>query len=336
MASVTNLHPHTLPEGSGPYLGPVPESLRRSALSMLLTGRVKPKDSAVDHFERFADEQGLDLSALWIAADGGPSGTMLGSVLLVPNHGNTAMLFVGQSSGWRDTSVMVSLVRACCETLGGGSDGTRVVQSLVDPGQVIEGQVLSRAGLERLAKLIYMQRVIEPGDHRMPRPTSLGGCVSPRVVTYSDATHADFARAIQASYVDTLDCPGLVGLRHIDHIIAGHQATGRFNPLNWLAYFDEQDQPIATLLLAPVAQGGGFELVYLGVAKPYRSKAIGKTLLNYAISESARQGVGRLYLAVDDRNDPAVRLYQSAGFRATTRKIAYVLRPALSDPAVNP
>lgn len=323
MASVTNLHPASTPEGGGLYLGPVPERLRRAALGLLLVGRAKGSESAVDHFLRFAGEQGLDLSALWVAAEGGPTGRMLGSVLLVPNHGRTAMLFVGQSGGWSDHEAVVRLIRACCAGPGGAS--ARVVQSLIDPGQVVEGRVLERAGLRRLAKLIYMQRSIEPGEHRVPRPRSLGGCASPRIETYSERTHADFAAAIEASYIDTRDCPGLVGLRETDQIIAGHRATGHFDPGNWLAYFDERGRPIAVLLLAEVSQGGSHELVYLGVARDYRGKGVGAALLRYAISEAARQGGGKLYLAVDDRNDPAVRLYTSSGFRASTRKIAYVM-----------
>lgn len=323
MASVTNLHPDTPPEGGGLYLGPVPADRRRMALALLLVGRPREQDAAVDHFEKFADEQGLDLSTLWIATEGDSSGRILGSVLLVPNHGSTAMLFVGQATGWADTSAVVRLIRAVCD--GPGRGGVAVIQSLIDPGQVIEGQVLERAGLSRLAKLIYMQKTIEPGEHRLPRPAALAGCENPTIKTYSQATHADFARAIEASYIDTLDCPGLVGLRQTGQIIQGHKGTGRFDPQHWLAYFDEAGDPIAVLLLAEVAQGSGMELVYLGVAPDYRGKKIGGTLMRYAVSETARLSGTRLYLAVDDRNDPAVRLYTAMGFRASTRKIAYVL-----------
>jgi ribosomal protein S18 acetylase RimI-like enzyme len=305
------------------YYGPVPADRRRSALALLLVGRPRDKDAAVDHFVHFAEEQGLNLDTLWIASDHGPNGRMLGSVLLVPNHGSTAMLFVGQATGWTDTSVVVGLIRAVCD--GPGREGPSVIQSLIDPGQVIEGEVLGRAGLTKLAKLIYMQRIVEPGEHRVPRPVRLGGCERPTILTYSEDTHDDFARAIEASYVDTLDCPGLVGMRETNQIIAGHKGTGVFSPRHWLAYFDEAGEPIAVLLLARVAQGNGAELVYLGVTKPYRGMGIGNALMQYAVAETARLGGTRLYLAVDDRNDPAVRLYTGMGFRASTRKIAYVL-----------
>lgn len=323
MASLTNLPPEATPEYGGLYLGPVPLSRRRSALALLLVGRPRDEDPAVDHFLRFATDQGLDLQTLWVAAEGGPTGRLLGSVLLVPNHGSTAMLFVGQALGWSDTQAMVSLIRALCD--GPGRQGVSVIQSLIDPGQVVEGQVLERAGLSRLAKLIYMQRVIEPGEHRVPRPLSLGGCDNPTILTYSSSTHGDFARAIEASYEQTLDCPGLVGMRQIDQIIAGHKGTGRFKPEHWQVYMDASGQPIAVLLLAEVAQGSGMELVYLGVSQGYRGKGVGRALMSYAISEAARLGGARLYLAVDDRNEPAMRLYTGLGFRGTTRKIAYVM-----------
>lgn len=323
MASVTNTHPDTPPQGRGMYLGPVPADRRRVALALLLIGRPREQDAAVDHFERFAVEQGLDLQTLWIAAEGGPTGRLLGSVLLVPNHGSTAMLFAGQATGWSDTTAMVGLIQAVCAHPS--QDGVSVIQSLIDPGQVIEGQVLERAGLSRLAKLIYMQKTIGLGEHRVPRPRALGGCDRPRVLTYSDSTHPDFARAIEASYVDTLDCPGLVGMRQTDQIIAGHKGTGQFDPSNWLLYLDEAGEPIAVLLLAQVAQGSGLELVYLGVAPAYRGKGVGGALMRFAVSEAARFDGERMYLAVDDRNDPAMRLYTGMGFRAATRKIAYVM-----------
>ena len=142
MASVTNLHPDTAPEGGGLYIGPVPEDRRRSALALLLIGRPREQDAAVDHFERFASEQGLDLSTLWVASHGDEQGRMLGSALLVPNHGSTAMLFLGQATGWSEHSAVVKLIKAVCD--GPGRQGVAVVQSLIDPGQVVEGQVLAR------------------------------------------------------------------------------------------------------------------------------------------------------------------------------------------------
>jgi len=322
MASLTDLLPPMPPDDARPFLGPAPVDRRRAALAMLLTGRAREDDPAVDHFDRFAQQQKLSTEGLWIAAEDGPHGRLLASILIVPNPGATAMLFVGQANGWRDHETVVRLVQTACHSER--YDAVRVVQSLVDPGQVLEASVLERAGLNKLAKLVYMQKTLDRREFATPRPTTLAR-QPVTLYPYSAETHERFARAILASYEDTLDCPGLVGLRHVDQIITGHRSTGRFEPALWHAFYSEDDQPIAALLLAPSAAGVGFELVYLGVAKAFRGAGVGSQLMSYAVAEATRRGADRMYLAVDDRNDPAMKLYHSLGFRGNTRKLAYIM-----------
>lgn len=322
MASITNLNPPTRPDDARPYLGPAPADRRRAAFAMLLTGRAREDDPAVDHFEQFARQQRLNTEGLWIATDAGPGGRMDASILLVPNPGATAMLFVGQASGWRDHETVVQLIRTA--TLSEQSDSVRVVQSLVDPGQVLEAKVLERAGMKKLAKLVYMQKTIDRREFATPRPETLARLPA-TLLRYHDDTHERFAKAILASYEDTLDCPGLVGLRHIDQIILGHRSTGRFDPNLWHVFYDPADRPMAALLLAPSAAGAGFELVYLGVAKPFRGMGVGGQLMSYALAEATRRGADRMYLAVDDRNEPAMKLYHGLGFRGCARKLAYIM-----------
>ncbi|MEM1354905.1 MAG: GNAT family N-acetyltransferase [Planctomycetota bacterium] len=322
MASITDLKPPIPPDDARPYLGPAPVQRRRAAFAMLLTGRAREDDSAVDHFERFAQQQRLSTDGLWIATQGGPLGRMDASILMVPNPGATAMLFIGQAGAWRDHQVVVDLIRTAC--LNELYREVRVVQSLLDPGQVLEAKVLERAGLRKLAKLVYMQKGIDRREFAAPRPETLAR-VPAKLSLYTEANHGRFARAILASYEDTLDCPGLVGLRDIDQIILGHRSTGRFDPNLWHVFYDEQDRPIAVLLLAPSSAGVGFELVYLGVARPYRGMGVGGQLMSYAIAESTRRGADRMYLAVDDRNEPAMKLYHALGFRGVTRKLAYIM-----------
>lgn len=322
MASITDLNP-PLPTGDArPYLGPVPAGRRRAALGLLLSGQPHQDDPAVEQFERFARQQRLSLDGLWVAAQGGPDGRLLGALLLVPNPGATAVLFIGPAAGWADHGLMAQLIRHACHHER--YEGVRVVQSLIDPGQVLEGAALERAGLIKLAKLVYMQKTIDRRQFATPRPTTLAR-VPATLHTYCDQTHDRFARVILDSYVDTLDCPGLVGLREIDQVIEGHQSTGRFDPKLWHAFYDPQDRPIATLLLAPSSAGAGYELVYLGVAPGYRGRGVGGQLMSYCIAEVTRRGGDRVFLAVDDRNTAAMRLYKGLGFRASVRKLAYIL-----------
>ena len=52
----------------------------------------------------------------------------------------------------------------------------------------------------------------------------------------------------------------------------------------------------------------------LGVADPYRRRGVATALMLAALEQSRRMGGGRLGLAVEPGNKPAVRLYESLGF----------------------
>ncbi|MEM6393681.1 MAG: GNAT family N-acetyltransferase [Planctomycetota bacterium] len=67
-----------------------------------------------------------------------------------------------------------------------------------------------------------------------------------------------------------------------------------------------------------------YELVYLGVAKRFRGRGLAGRLLRHGMARVHARGGKRLLLAVDDRNEPAVSLYRSLGFRATARKLAMI------------
>ena len=63
--------------------------------------------------------------------------------------------------------------------------------------------------------------------------------------------------------------------------------------------------------------------MYLGVVPAARGKGIGRTLLGRAICDTAAMGLARVGLAVDVANAPAVRLYESEGFREVRRRAAW-------------
>ena len=51
------------------------------------------------------------------------------------------------------------------------------------------------------------------------------------------------------------------------------------------------------------------------VAESCRGAGIGRRLLEKAVAESRASGAHRLYLETNDKLTPAVRLYESMGFR---------------------
>jgi ribosomal protein S18 acetylase RimI-like enzyme len=132
-----------------------------------------------------------------------------------------------------------------------------------------------------------------------------------------------FARAILASYEQTMDCPGLLGLREVDDIIAGHMATGRFDPSLWYAFY-QGDVPVGVMLLGILPPHRSGELIYLGIAPAYRGKGLARPILEHGLGELSARDTTRLLLAVDEANQPAIRLYRHLKFRTSARKAALI------------
>jgi GNAT superfamily N-acetyltransferase len=67
----------------------------------------------------------------------------------------------------------------------------------------------------------------------------------------------------------------------------------------------------ALLVIAP----GEFEVAKMTVAESARRSGIGRSLLEKVIAEARALGARRLYLETNQKLTPAVRLYESLGFR---------------------
>ena len=191
---------------------------------------------------------------------------------------------------------------------------------------MLQQRAIEAGGFSFLAELAYMHR---PGKERPGlAPIAFEG--QPLTATHwSESARPLFAEAIADSYEGTLDCPGLLGLRDMDDIITGHMATGRFNPKHWTVWSSAKTGKAAALLmLAESGNGIGFELVYIGVGPHARGQGLSKAIMHHGLDTTARDGRGDLFLAVDCRNEPALRLYRGLGFRISAHKTALIYAPA--------
>ncbi|MBI1337120.1 MAG: GNAT family N-acetyltransferase [Phycisphaera sp.] len=288
------------------------QPLRRVALSVLLTGRPDAADVAVTQFISFAQAHRLSLEQLWCAMRGE---RVMASAMLVPSAGRAGMVFTSPLSVADEVAVTGQLVREACRSQG--AMRLNLVQALLDPHQKLEARAMASAGFTDLATLVYMQR-----RANLPsKPMSLERGIE--AVHFDEQTRPIFERAILASYEQTLDCPGLLGLREIGDIIAGHMATGRFDPRLWWA-LHKQGEPVGVMLLNTVPQRAAMEVVYLGLSVPFRGQGLAHRLLEHGLGTARDHGVTSLILAVDEANAPAVRLYRSLGFNATASKRAMI------------
>jgi mycothiol synthase len=285
-----------------------------SGLSLILGAGGRPASQAqVTDFMQFAQLRGIDVSSLWVSERGG---RILWAALPVINPGRSMLLFT-------PTSIFgPPIMAAAAQLLERLSDhfahrDVHLAQVLVDPSEPAALKFFAEKGFARIAELIYLQGAPPRNAARAELPPEL------HWETYSPANHALLARAIVDTYRNSLDCPGLNGLRDIEDVITGHKATGDFDPQQW-QILCQGDQPRGVLLLSRIPHSDAMELVYLGLSPEARGKGWGDLMMREAMYRVAADGRKKLTLAVDSINAPALKLYYRHGVGRLTSKVAMI------------
>ena len=126
-------------------------------------------------------------------------------------------------------------------------------------------------------------------------------------------------RLVEQTYQGTCDCPAINGVRTMQDVLTGYQATGIYDPQQWY-FVQHQQQDVGVLLLNQHPPGMNWELVYMGVIPTARGNGFGWQIANYAQWKAGQGGAERLVLAVDEANEPALAMYARAGFIAWDRR----------------
>jgi GNAT superfamily N-acetyltransferase len=74
------------------------------------------------------------------------------------------------------------------------------------------------------------------------------------------------------------------------------------------------DKAVGCCAVVPLGKGT-FEIAKMAVTESHQGKGIGKLLLREAVQERRRLGARRLYIETNSKLHPAIRLYQSLGFK---------------------
>lgn len=188
---------------------------------------------------------------------------------------------------------------------------------LIEPQQAVAQRFFAGLGFVEIAELIYLQGHVP----RSAKPPQIPDQM--RFLAYSPQTHGLFADAILQSYRDSLDCPALGGLRDIEDIIAGHRSTGDHDPAMWQLLI-ERDHPLGVVLLSRVPHTDAVELVYLGLRPEARGKGLGTSLIRQAMHLVLADHRRSLSLAVDSKNEPALKLYYRHGMERIAARLAMI------------
>ena len=186
----------------------------------------------------------------------------------------------------------------------------------MDVDDALLALAFKHAGFEKLAILTYMERITSA---KPPRHES--GHVL--FVSSEDVTEEEIRNVLQETYIGSLDCPKIHGLRTIEDIIQGHRGQGNFDSQLW-TIASLENSPSGILILSPVPEALCMELIYLGCTPNARGLGVGDALMQAAVQQSQGVGMSRITLAVDADNLPAISLYKRWQFQPLYNRLTYL------------
>jgi GNAT superfamily N-acetyltransferase len=193
----------------------------------------------------------------------------------------------------------------------------KLLQVLFKPEATALARLLDRAGFVYLTRLLYLQREAKGA-------TPSGAiCADFTWLPFSKEHEDLFLTALSASYVQSLDCPELIGIRTPREVLEGHRATGIHDPYLWWVAL-RGAEVVGVLLLTRVAGQPWMEIVYIGVAASARGKGVSDALLAKAFTLCGQYSAKVMTLAVDRGNTPARRMYDRWGFVQTNTRDAWI------------
>ena len=293
----------------------------RAAMELVLRG-VAPsaRSGLIDAVATQPPERLGALDALIVART---SAGVVGATWAQPSPGQSAALWPPETTDDAPKGVVEGLLAEALRR----TEVARVVmvQVLFEKEDDPRIEPLMQVGFERIAELLYMGRSLRSEDASSATPGPF------RFETYEETQFDRLKRALQATYVKSLDCPGMEGRRDQEDMLAGYRSTGKYNPSDWFFVLSPEspqnekgphDDGVLLLAEHPVSQQ--YELVYMGVAPHARGQRMGRAIVAEAIRVSAKRGAGQLMVAVDAANAPARKLYEAAGFSPWTRRFVFV------------
>lgn len=247
------------------------------------------------------------------------AGRLVSACLVVSSPGASALVYApsGREVGFH-LEATIAVLRAVQEEAR--DRGLVLLESLLPPDACDLRLGLKQAGFRHLTRLLYFRR---GRSNRVVAPRRANDLKWVRHTTESTPL---FHQAIRDSYVQSLDCPELVGIRTVEQVLDGHRAVGEHDPsLWWVA--TRAGEPVGVLLLSRIPARDALELVYVGVSQAARGSGVGDALVERAIEAAGGPRSRVLMLAVDERNTPARQLYSRWGFVETRVRDAWIATP---------
>jgi len=189
----------------------------------------------------------------------------------------------------------------------------QLVQAMLTSDQSADRRQLEEHGYDLAADLHYLSC---QANH-FPRSLPQSELTYRRAQNYGEA---EFCRLIERTYIDSLDCPMLDGMRDMADVLEGYRATGTHDPSLWLIA-QVAEQTVGCLLLTKHLEHNYWELIYMGVVPEARGNGWGYQITQQALwlAQQARQRM--VVLGIDSQNEPARAAYRRAGFEKFEQRL---------------
>ncbi len=123
----------------------------------------------------------------------------------------------------------------------------------------------------------------------------------------------EFDRLVEATFVGTLDCPDLDGVRSPAEVVSGFLETKTWEAgLPWWVLC-RQGQPVGCALVNVHPQQI-CELAYVGLIPSSRGRGLGRALVSFVVEHCRQSGGSYFTTAVDTQNWPACKIYEALKF----------------------
>ena len=272
------------------------------AFALLYGWPIEQQDGGIAHASQLVDRGELNPDHLLVARDGDH---MMGAVFGQPLAGGIAVVVPPRTRGG-DSEIEDRLLTAIIEHL----HDVRVIQAIIDLEEESRAASLLRAGFRRTTCVMQLRRVASAIE-TIPLPDHLS------LVPYPDVRADEFLHTLMSALRDSRDCPEMQGLLSTEDVLEGYRESAPDTSRWSLALIS--GKPVGVMIL------GVGELHFIGVVPEERGRGIGTALVRLACSQYTE-----LSLIVDERNEPAIRMYTALGFELQSIRAVYLFSQTFS------
>ena len=309
---------------------PAPASRRSRALWLLFAEENSAQRAAQVAAALAAAEQGrLSFDGLFEARR---NDRLVGAAWTQATPGRMAVVWGAQLAGGEPESTALQLHAAIDDYCR--RHEVCFAQALLPLSATLVESRLRASGYCHAAEIRYLACSLD--DERPDEPTAaFDDCekLAPpstalRFEAYNVDNHDRLAAIVERTYEQTLDCPDLNSVRETSDVLEGYRACGSFAPERWMIV-QQDGRDVGCLLLADYPEQDQWELVYMGLLPEARGRRLGLAITRHAQSMARRARRGRLVLAVDSANAPALAMYRAAGLAAWDERRVFlkIFRP---------